>query len=75
MEQAIQEGLRGEEILLQARIIAVADAYDAMTTPRSYRNALSEEAAIKEIIRCSGKQFDPKIARIFVEKVLGKNWE
>ena len=69
------KGLRGKEILLPARIIAVADAYDAMTTPRSYRKALSEEDAIREIKRCAGKQFDPAVARIFVEKVLRKAWD
>ncbi len=69
------KGLKGKEILIPARIISVADAYDAMTTPRSYRKALSEEAAIKEIKRCAGRQFDPVIARIFIEKVLRKPWE
>ena len=67
-------GLKGEEILLQARIIAVADSYDAMTSHRTYRKELSEEEAINEIKRCSGTQFDPTIAKIFVEKVLGKEW-
>jgi len=65
-------GLKGEEILLQARIIAIADSYDAMTSHRNYGKELSEEEAINEIKRCSGTQFDPAIAKIFVEKVLGK---
>ena len=65
-------GLRGEEISLQARIIAVADAFDAMTRDRTYGKALSEEEAINEIRRCSGTQFDPEIAGVFVKKVLGK---
>ena len=68
-------GLKGEEILLQARIIAVADSYDAMTSHRSYGKTLSEEEAINEIKRCSGTQFDPAIAKTFVEKVLGKAWD
>jgi len=68
-------GLKGEEISLQARIIAVADAFDAMTRDRTYSKALSEEEAINEIRRCSGTQFDPEIAGVFVEKVLGKEWE
>jgi diguanylate cyclase (GGDEF)-like protein/PAS domain S-box-containing protein len=68
-------GLKGEEILLQARIIAVADAYDAMTTATSYRKALSKKEAMDEIKRCSGTQFDPTIAKIFVEKVLKAAWE
>ena len=68
-------GLKGEEILLQARIIAVADAYDAMTVAASYRKALSKKEAVEEIKRCSGTQFDPTIAKIFVEKVLKEPWE
>ena len=68
-------GLKGEEISLQARIIAVADAFDAMTRDRTYGKALSEEEAINEIRRCSGMQFDPTIARVFIEKVLGKEWK
>jgi len=67
-------GLKGEEIPLKSRIIIVADAYDAMTNDRPYRKALSEEVAIQQIKRNSGTQFDPDIARIFVEKVLGKEW-
>jgi len=67
------QGLKGTEILLQARIIAVADSYDAMTSHRNYGKEFSEEEAISEIKRCSGTQFDPKIAKIFVEKVLRKH--
>ncbi|MDD4211506.1 MAG: diguanylate cyclase, partial [Clostridia bacterium] len=66
--------LAGEQISLPARIIAVADAYDAMTSNRFYRNSLTKEQALKEILACSGKQFDPNIARIFVEKVLEEKW-
>lgn len=66
--------LKGDEISLVARIIAVADAFDAMSSVRSYKRALSETETIEEIKRCSGTQFDPKIARIFVEKVLKKPW-
>jgi diguanylate cyclase (GGDEF)-like protein/PAS domain S-box-containing protein len=69
------KGLKSEEILLQARIIAIADAYDAMTSDRTYKKVLSEEEAINEIRRCSGTQFDPEIARLFVEKVMRKEWE
>lgn len=65
-------GLKGEEISLPARIIAGADAYDAMTRKRTYSPALSEEAAVMEIKNCAGTQFDPEIVRIFVEKVLEK---
>ena len=54
-------GLSGDQIPLVARIIAIADAYDAMTSDRVYRSALSHEAALHELKRCSGTQFDPKI--------------
>lgn len=56
----------GYEIPLLARIIAVADAYDAMTSTRSYRHALSHRAAVAELERMSGKQFDPQIVAAFV---------
>jgi len=59
-------GLRGEEIPLTARIIAVADTYDAMTSSRSYRQALSHEFAVEEIKRCTGSQFDPAVAQAFL---------
>lgn len=59
-------GLKGEEIPIQARIIAVADAYDAMTNDRSYRTPISHEEAIVEIKRCSGTHFDPDIVDAFV---------
>ncbi|MEI8200901.1 MAG: PAS domain S-box protein [Eubacteriales bacterium] len=68
-------GLKGEEISIQARIVAVADSYDAMTTNRIYGKALTEEDAVKEIKRCSGTQFDPRIARVLIESVLGRVWE
>lgn len=64
------KGLKGEEIPFEARIIAVADAYDAMTADRPYRKAMSSMAAIEEIQRHSGTQFDPYIVQVFVEKVL-----
>jgi putative nucleotidyltransferase with HDIG domain len=60
------EGLKGEKIPLGARIIAVADAFGAMTTDRPYRNALSLEEAVKELKKCSGTQFDPHIVDIFI---------
>jgi response regulator RpfG family c-di-GMP phosphodiesterase len=58
-------GLRGNDVPLIARIIAVADTYDAMTSDRAYRRALPHEVAVGEIERCSGTQFDPEIARDF----------
>ncbi|MEI6602989.1 MAG: diguanylate cyclase [Clostridia bacterium] len=66
--------LIGETIPLLSRIISIVDAYDAMTNNRPYRNAFSEDEAVSEIKRFSGTQFDPKIAKVFVEKVLGKQW-
>lgn len=65
--------LKGEEIAIEARIIAIADSYDAMTSERSYRKAFSKEEAVTEIMRCSGTQFDPEIVKVFIEKVLGNN--
>jgi len=62
-------GLKGEEIPLAARIIAIADAYDAMTSARPYRSALSREAAIEELKRNAGTQFDPDIVKVFAEIV------
>ena len=58
-------GLKGEEIPLSSRIIAIADTYDAMTSSRSYRKALPHEVARDEIIRCKGTQFDPELVEIF----------
>jgi len=60
------KGLRGEQIPIRARIIAVADAFEAMTATRPYREAVCEEEALAEIERCAGTQFDPEIAQIFV---------
>jgi response regulator RpfG family c-di-GMP phosphodiesterase/signal transduction histidine kinase len=59
-------GLREEEIPLIARIVAVADAYHAMTTDRPYRKALSAQHALDEIIRNSGTQFDPRVVEAFL---------
>ena len=61
------DGLQGEGIPLISRIIAVADAFDAMTSKRPYREAFSHKKAIKELENCSGSQFDPKIVDVFVE--------
>ncbi|MDI6751935.1 MAG: response regulator [bacterium] len=59
--------LSGDMIPLGARILAVADSFEAMTRDRSYRKALSKEHAIEEIKRCSGSQFDPKVVIAFLE--------
>ena len=60
--------LRGEEIPLAARIIFVADAYDAMTSDRVYRRRLTDEEAASELVRCAGTQFDPLIVAAFMEE-------
>ena len=60
-------GLVAEDIPLECRILAIADAYDAMTSDRPYCAALSHEIAIEEIKRFAGTQFDPEIVKIFIE--------
>ncbi len=60
------DGLKGDQIPLEARILAIADAFAAMTSERSYSNALTLEAALHEIKDGSGKQFDPRLADVFV---------
>ena len=60
-------GLNGEEIPYMARIAALADTFDAMTSKRSYRNALELNVVVQEIERCKGTQFDPKISDIFLD--------
>ena len=59
-------GLAGPDIPVEARVLAVADAFDAMTSVRPYRSALSTTQALDEIDRCAGTQFDPELARLFV---------
>jgi diguanylate cyclase (GGDEF)-like protein/PAS domain S-box-containing protein len=63
-------GLKGSEIPLHARIITVADSYDAMTEDRPYRKALSREQAIDQLLSCSGVQFDGDIVNCFINQVL-----
>jgi len=69
------KGIAGEEIPLGSRIIAIADAFDAMTAPRPYREPITSEAASREIKEFSGTQFDPDLAKIFVEQVIGLDWQ
>jgi two-component system, cell cycle response regulator len=59
------EGLSGHDIPLGARVVAVCDAFDAMTTDRPYRKAMSPAAALKELRRCAGTQFDPAVVDAF----------
>ena len=68
------QGLVGEEIPLGARIFAVADTLDAMTSDRPYRRALPFSAARAEITRESGRQFDPDVVRVFLS-IPEKLWE
>lgn len=59
--------IRGESIPIGARIICVADAFDAMISDRPYREAMTREAAFAELSRCSGTQFDPEIVNVFLQ--------
>ncbi len=60
-------GIKGESIPIRARIISVADSYDAMVSDRPYRKAMSHEEAVEEIRRNLGSQFDPKIGQLFIQ--------
>lgn len=66
--------LRGHEIPVGARIFAVADALDAITSDRPYRKALSFDSAREEILRCSGSQFDPAVVEVFL-KIPNELWQ
>ena len=66
------EGLAGEEIHINARILSVADTYDAMTSDRPYRKGRDPEIAIAEICNQAGKQFDPKVVEAFLV-VMGRD--
>ena len=67
--QGYPQGLKGEEIPKLARIIAVADAYDAMTSTRSYRSALPQQTVRAEILKGRGQQFDPYYADIMLSMI------
>jgi two-component system, cell cycle response regulator len=64
------DGLRGEEIPLAARMIAICDAYDAITSERPYRHARSSERAIEELRASAGTQFDPHLVETFIARAL-----
>ena len=61
------DGLSGEEIPLGARILCIADAFEAMTSNRPYRKAMSISEAVSELINNAGEQFDPNLVQIFLE--------
>jgi HD-GYP domain-containing protein (c-di-GMP phosphodiesterase class II) len=63
------DGLNGNQIPLAARIISVADTFDAMTSDRPYQKAVPEQMAVKEIVRCAGTQFDPEIVLVFQREI------
>lgn len=64
------KGLKETEIPFASRVVAIADAYDAMSSKRSYRDALSEEETIRELEKNAGKQFDPELVRIFLKMLI-----
>jgi len=66
-------GIKGDKIPLFAKILTVADAYDAMTSNRPYKMALTQKKAIKELQRCAGKDFDKKISNIMIDIIKEEN--
>lgn len=60
------DGLAGPAIPLASRLVAVADAYDAMTSIRPYRSGLSHVEAMRELLACAGRQFDPEVVSVFL---------
>lgn len=67
------DALAGNEIPLYARIVLIADTYDAMTSTRPYRLALDKEVAFEELRRCSGTQFDESLVKAFIDAVLNRH--
>src|SRR6202043_2946307 len=67
-------GLEAEKISLAGRIVGVADSYEVKTAVRPYRRPLGVVAAREELVRCSGKQFDPAVVRAFLNISLGRLW-
>jgi putative nucleotidyltransferase with HDIG domain len=63
------DGLRGDDIPLHAAIIAIADAFDAMTSSRPYKNALTREEALHELARYAGRQFNPRLVEVFQQVI------
>lgn len=69
------DGLKGNEIPLYARIILIADTFDAMTSTRPYRLALDKASAYQELKRCSGSQFDPYLVEVFLQALKDRSEE
>ncbi|MFP4258054.1 MAG: HD domain-containing phosphohydrolase [Desulfovermiculus sp.] len=67
-------GIKGENIPIECRILAIADAFEAMTHERPYKAAMTQEEAIQELWRCSGTQFDPGLVQTFV-RVIARQYE
>src|SRR5690554_705364 len=67
--QGYPRGLKGEEIPIRARIVAIADAYDVIVSKRTYKESMLHESAIEEIKRCRGTQFDPHLVDIFIRLI------
>lgn len=67
-------GLSGQQIPEFARVVAIADAFDAMTSTRSYRRARPVDAALRELVRCAGTQFDPLMVQAFVRALARSGW-
>jgi len=65
------DGLKGDAIPIESRIVSVLDAYDAMTSDRPYRKSQGKEWAIEELNRCAGTQFDPDVVESFIS-ILGE---
>ncbi len=72
--QGYPNGRAGTDISLAGRIAAVADAYDVITSKRSYKEPMSAEAARSELVSCAGTQFDPEVVRSFLAVSLGRRW-
>jgi putative nucleotidyltransferase with HDIG domain len=67
-------GLKGEEISFGGRIIAIADSYEVMTAARPYKKPLAPEAARRELAKCAGTHFDPRLVRSFLDISIGRLW-
>lgn len=67
------QGLAGDNIPLLSRILAVVDAYDAMTEDRPYRKGMLKQEAIAEIMKNEGTQFDPEVSKIFIKIISNEN--